>query len=302
MSQSLIQAITAPTFKDRLEKLKEQRPDVQTISHMLGPEKFLEWAHTIGVSQDEQLRSLAPAIAPLRLRQITASHSESLFLWTGLVDIMTFLGHYHRFALPKAIVRVLDFGCGGGRLSRFLGQVPSYSVHGSDINADHVLWCQANLDGVKTRQNGPNPPLGFEDNSMDFIYALSVFSHLTQQSMAEWLRDLARVADKGAILLLTTHGEFAADLVSRSKPHQEMFKLSEQQAMGIKTRLPKEDYIHVVYDAATNRLAKAGEDYGNCFISRRYVENNWPAFGFKLLEYLPGGMRGFQDIVLLKKI
>jgi methylase of polypeptide subunit release factors len=42
--------------------------------------------------------------------------------------------------------RVFDFGCGSGRLARFLDMAPGIDGFGSDVNADQVAWCQANLD------------------------------------------------------------------------------------------------------------------------------------------------------------
>ena len=119
--------------------------------------------------------------------------------------------------------------------------------------------------------------------------------------MREWLKELHRVADKGAILLLTTHGRSALQVIASSEVHQDMFSMTSREAIKILEGFPKEPYVHLTYDDGVRAMAKAGDSYGNCFIAPAYIEEHWPKFGFELLELIPGGMRGFQDIVLLRK-
>ena len=39
---------------------------------------------------------------------------------------------------------VLDFGCGCGRMTRYLSMDESIEAYGSDVNNDLVVWCQKN--------------------------------------------------------------------------------------------------------------------------------------------------------------
>ena len=160
-----IESITSQAVRDRLEALKNQRPEILTLSYMIGDQRLLEWAHTVGVCEDGELRDLAPPIAPLRLRQITASHAEPVFLWTGLHDLSSFVSHFRRFHKSEGPIRALDFGCGGGRMTRLLSLSSDFVVHGSDINPDHVEWCRSNLLNVRTEPNGVAPPLQFKPES-----------------------------------------------------------------------------------------------------------------------------------------
>ena len=50
----------------------------------------------------------------------------------------------------------------------------------------------------------------------------------------------------------------------------------------------------------TINIAKAGSEYGNAFIHPDYIYKNWDKEDFKVLEVIPGGLRGSQDIVMLK--
>ena len=127
------------------------------------------------------------------------------------------------------------------------------------------------------------------------------FQYLATCPKNRWLKDLRRVCAKDAVLLLTTHGETALQTIVGSKVHQEMLQMTSQSAAEILEGFPNRPYVHLTYQEETRNMAKAGDSYGNCFISRAYIEQHWPKFGFELLEYIPGGMRGFQDIVLLRK-
>lgn len=55
--------------------------------------------------------------------------------------------------------------------------------------------------------NGVSPPLSYDSESVDFIYGISIFTHLSEEMHIKWLDELHRVMAKGAILYLTSHGD-----------------------------------------------------------------------------------------------
>jgi SAM-dependent methyltransferase len=111
------------------------------------------------------------------------------------------------FRIPLgADSRVLDFGCGCGRVFRHLVPQCDAQVEGSDIDAEAIAWSNSNLKDGAFRQNPEMPPLPFEDGRFDLIYSISVFTHLPEDMQLAWLAELARVAKPGAFLLLTVHG------------------------------------------------------------------------------------------------
>ena len=81
--------------------------------------------------------------------------------------------------------RVLDFGCGAGRVLRhFVGEATRAQVHGCDIDAASIAWVAEALDPpIHGHVTGERPPLPFTDGSFDLIWTLSVFSHLTRSSV-----------------------------------------------------------------------------------------------------------------------
>jgi SAM-dependent methyltransferase len=99
-------------------------------------------------------------------------------------------------------VVMLDFGCGCGRTSRHWGR----PIHGTDIRPELVEWCQEHLPGAYD-VNDPEPPTDYPDAFFDVVYAVSVFTHLTEDRQARWLGEFARIIRPGGLLLLTTHGD-----------------------------------------------------------------------------------------------
>jgi len=104
---------------------------------------------------------------------------------------------------------ILDWGCGPGRIIRHLPSlVPdAKSYFGTDYNAKSIEWCQNNLKSITFAKNELSPPLPFDDSSVDMIYAISIFTHLSDSAHEDWLNELYRVLRPNGILFLTLHGD-----------------------------------------------------------------------------------------------
>ncbi len=111
--------------------------------------------------------------------------------------------------VPRGDRRVLDFGCGSGRLLvgwHALGTGDALS--GCDINTELVEWAKANLPpAIDVRTTQPQPPLPYADAAFDVVFAISVFTHLSLASQRQWAAELRRVLRPGGDLLVTLHGD-----------------------------------------------------------------------------------------------
>jgi SAM-dependent methyltransferase len=109
--------------------------------------------------------------------------------------------------------RILDFGCGAGRtLRHFLVEAEHGEVWGTDIDEASIAWLSANLSPpLRTIRNEADPPLGLESGSFDLIWALSVFTHLSDNSLA-WLLELHRLLASGGLLIATYMGRFNGEV------------------------------------------------------------------------------------------
>ena len=147
-------------------------------------------------------------VPPPRLRVKVAGHADlELFLKQGQQ-----LNRVIREALGRADVdaarlnRILDWGCGCGRLTRWWKDLNDTEVHGCDYNDELVRWVDQNLPFVDARVNELSPPLPYEAESFDFIYGISIFTHLTTELALEWMQELRRVLVPGGRVFFTTHG------------------------------------------------------------------------------------------------
>src|SRR5690348_13553103 len=109
-------------MRERINELIQERPDVRVLHWMLPDRCKAEWAHSIGVCSDGTLRSLVPPIPPPERRQEGSAPEAETFLYMGYREAVQVLSLYERYGDSNARDRpvVLDFGCGCGRLTRFL--------------------------------------------------------------------------------------------------------------------------------------------------------------------------------------
>jgi SAM-dependent methyltransferase len=112
----------------------------------------------------------------------------------------------HGVAIDQ-IDHLLDFGCGCGRVTRHWAAFPSVEVHGSDFNARAVEWCRRSLSFASFAVNELAPPLVYDDEAFDVVYAISVFTHLPEELQQAWCEELQRALRPGGLALLTTHGD-----------------------------------------------------------------------------------------------
>ena len=100
--------------------------------------------------------------------------------------------------------RILDFGCGAGRtLRHFLPETERADFYGCDIDEPSIAWAEGHLSPrVRFFLSGERPSLPHPDRFFDLVYALSVFTHLTDE-WAGWLLELHRVLKPDGFLIAT---------------------------------------------------------------------------------------------------
>jgi SAM-dependent methyltransferase len=111
--------------------------------------------------------------------------------------------------------RVLDFGCGPGRVIRqFADESPECELWGCDISAACIDWNDQNLSpAISFFVNDEVPPLPLPDARFDLVYALSVFTHISD-AWAAWLLEIDRVLAPDGVLVATFMGEGMCEAVA----------------------------------------------------------------------------------------
>lgn len=104
--------------------------------------------------------------------------------------------------------RVLDFGCGSGRmLQQFRPEAEDAEFWGCDLDRPSLDWLEQNLSPpFHIFESTEVAGLPQEDGFFDLIYAFSVYTHFTD-NWASWLLEHHRVLADGGLLFATFLGE-----------------------------------------------------------------------------------------------
>lgn len=149
-----------------------------------------------------------PPLPPPYLMQIIIGYSDpEVFLRTGEQAAANFATLFQEAGHDLAACeRILDFGCGCGRIARHMPAYTTAKLYGVDYNARLIAWCRQNLPGIYSR-NRLAPPLNLPTGHFDALYALSVFTHLRRRTQEQWLEEFERVLRPGGMALVTFHDE-----------------------------------------------------------------------------------------------
>jgi SAM-dependent methyltransferase len=216
------------------------------------------------------------------------------------------LDHFTRVGGLQPDHRVLDVGCGCGRMAvplmKYLSAEGGY--WGFDITPSAVRWCQRHI-GSKRRNfhfsladiyNKSYRPEGlipaieyrfpYQDGLFDFVFLTSVFTHMQPPELNHYLSEIMRVLKPGARCLL-----------SFFLLNAEVWKLPQASAcLDFKFKLPD---CYAIRDDIPEAAVAFEEDYVRRCLSDR---------GLRIVEPIHFGswcgrkqFLAFQDIVVAAK-
>lgn len=126
------------------------------------------------------------------------------FFRLGEVEINSVWGKVQTLGYPKSHDRVLDFGCGLGRLTRHLARYFKCAV-GIDISEEMVLQAKAlhsQSSNVSFFVNAADDLQMFESGTFDMVYTNVVLQHLPNHSLIfKYLQEFGRVLSPAGILV-----------------------------------------------------------------------------------------------------
>jgi SAM-dependent methyltransferase len=222
-----------------------------------------------------------PVPPPALIVRVAGTPDAAWFLESGLLAADAIRDALERDGTPvDTLDAILDFGCGSGRVTRRWAGLHAVGVYGCDRDERAIEWCRRNLPFADFETNGLAPPLAFDDEAFDLVYALSVLTHLPEQLQLLWLRELHRVLRTDGRLLVTTHG---AHYLS---------KLDDAE----RARFEAGELVVRWEEAAGSNLCAA-------YHPRSYVERTLLPQGFELADFVAEGAKGnpAQDLYLLRK-
>lgn len=228
------------------------------------------------------------SVPPAQLRKrVHGSEDIESFEQVGRVvaaSVFDCLGRIENFG-PE--FRVLDFGVGCGRIMRPLAELcrttPLSPVaiqwYGTDIDAQAIAWCQKHLGSVgKFVVNDPRPPLPFGDQFFDFVFSISIFTHLPENMQFAWLKDINRVLKQSGTAVLSTH------------PFDPPRNLKEEKQIA--------RGFH--YHAPGERTEGLPSFYRWSFHTREYIERKWSKY-LVVEKIVDRGVNNHQDLIICRR-
>ena len=185
--------------------------------------------------------------------------------------------------------RLMDFGCGCGRVARALPQYIACDLTGCDLTEAAVEWCRRNLDG-DFMVSAENPPLSLPGERFDGLYAVSVLTHLDEEHQDAWLAEWQRITKPGGVVLVTYRGE---GFLAKAEPEAGPQKRERIEALWGEGGFGFDptDFWEGVFPAF----------YGGAYHRDRYVRERWGEF-FEVEDLLPATETGLvQDLAVMRR-
>lgn len=216
---------------------------------------------------------------------------EDVFVHQGTQMAIAIRDAIERFSdRPMSELKILDFGCGVGRvampLRHFCGK-PDICV---DVDRDAIRYLKSQLPGVGCRVTDFDPPLPFRDRAFDVVFSVSIWTHLTAESSEAWLAEMARILRPGGLALLTTSNYAVLD-VRRNHPVTAGFGWGDVTD----EMLREQGYVFIETPAAPGTGT-----YGLASHDPDFIRRDWSRH-MEVVDILPGAILGAQDINVLRK-
>lgn len=182
---------------------------------------------------------------------------------------------------------ILEWGCSSGRVLRhFLDLAPDANCWGCDIDAWTIDWAAGHLSPpLRFFRSTTAPSLPLDSGSFDLIYAISVFTHLSDHFDA-WLMELRRVIRPGGYLFASINDEHVWARMAREPNH------------SLAKRCPRLDFSKPLED---DFITHGLGPHAQSFWHTDGVRRRW-SFAFEVVEITPGCVDGGQTGVLLRKL
>jgi SAM-dependent methyltransferase len=262
---------------------------------------FWFWICTEGFRRHTQLQDLLPGVPDesVQLNFTGAAGDRVLLQGFRFYQLVGRLYRTHVGPLEDC-GRVLDFGCGWGRIIRFfLRDLDPSRLCGVDPNADMIQFCKSTNRWCTFERTGTRPPTALLPESIDLIYAFSVFSHLPEPVHEEWLIELKRVLRPGGLLIATTRARDFIPYCAALRNDKRLPSLSS----GIRTSalsFPDTAESLAAYDRGEYCFTLHRNEWGDCAIPKGYVMSRW-APHLTFVDYIDDPAQCPQNVIVMQK-
>ena len=220
--------------------------------------------------------------------------------WQLIADALQLTGRR-----PADVTRLLDYGCGYGRVLRaIVQQVDPRRIDVFDVDPAAVRFCAAEFGVTGLGFERPWDFSSIPFRRYDCIWAGSVFTHLSAEFAREMLAQLGGLLAPGGVLVFTTHGDEALRRAETGFFEPRITALSSRIGEEYAARgfffVPYEDADFAMLPFDFARRA----DFGMTWMTESTIAGLLDAVGdgdMRLLRFIPAGWEGVQDTVIVHR-
>lgn len=280
-----------------------ERPDLRAHFGHLGPERqWTGFAVEADVTGDEReliiqlpassaisygcsntTKALYPDASLEQIERVYGPVSADVFRWAGFSNYKRISETVSRLMPGRKQIKILDWGCGCGGTARYFLEDENYDYRGCDIDPDNLRWCKENLAPDRFELMPLRPP---EKNpfatTFDVVFGISVISHLSVESIVEWMRWLSTLFDDGVVVLTT----LSTQAMAKAGP-KEAHRIATHGAIFAKQR------------TGIGRMIGTDDYYGTAFQMPDTLARLCPK-PLRLTHHVPAGL-SHQDIFVFQK-
>jgi SAM-dependent methyltransferase len=199
--------------------------------------------------------------------------------------------------------RVLELGCGAGRLTGYLSEI-SPDVHGIDLSPAMVAYCQEAYPRASFAVGDLRDLSGFPAGAYDAVLApFNVLDVLDDGERRDVLRDVARLMAAEGVLIMSSHNRsYAGRLLTRVRLWIRLLLGSPRRPLRSLRNLP----VRFANRRRLSKLQRVEDGYATVndeahdfsvlhyYIARDAQEDQLTDLGFTLIECLDLDARDVQ--------
>ena len=190
--------------------------------------------------------------------------------------------------------KILDFGCGLGRISLKMYDLIKQPTHACDVNQFSTDWLSKQLPEIDIQNTGFKPPLPYDDETFDAIFSISIWRHLHPKMQIPWLVELRRILKPGGYALVSIAG--IESFKRRQAKYEEWQKFTEKDVKLQGVLFTEYKLLRKVPDG----FPGIEDSYGSTIHDSDFVKECWGCL-FDSLEIREGAIAGSQDLVVMKR-
>ena len=250
---------------------------------------------------------LLPKFPPDQIQINTTGQAGIPTLKEAFIFYQDCINSFAEFGQPiKPSDKLLDFGIGWGRISRFfLREISIDNIYGLDVMDEFIGICRDTFGTDNFSVTTPFPPTKIANEKFNFIVGYSVFSHLSEEACAKWMEEFYRILSPGGMVALTTRGRPFFDFCESLKDKGHKGYLNALGSMfedidAMRAKYDRGEVVHSNKDGVNGGGAMTADFYGETFIPEAYARNAYKKY-FVLEKFLFDPARQTHPIMIFKK-